>query len=358
MPKAKKQKNGSWRCQLWLGEEKLPDGKKKQIVKSFTAATKTEAEDMASEYRRRYGKKKAPDLTLKEAIDRYVDSKSNVLSPTTITGYRSSALHVLSPLSDTEIKKISSEAVQRWINDQTAAKYSPKTIRNGLGLLTAAIGAVDPTFKINVTLPKKKKPDIYVPSYEEVMRLVGAAESGNLKKAIMLAAFGSLRRGEVCALSMKDIDFSGGWIHVSKDVIQLKGGEWITKEIPKTEESNRRTPVPQFVLDELKTGCVDCNPHMISDSFSKLVKDCKMPHIRFHDLRHFFASHLHLNGIPDAYIEKYGGWKPGSSVMREIYRNTISAEENEQAAKIVDIFSGKKIQGDVPAVKRKRARAK
>ena len=63
-----------------------------------------------------------------------------------------------------------------------------------------------------------------------------------------------------------------------------------------------------------------------------------MPHILLHDLRHFFASYLHLKGIPDAYIEKYGGWKPGSRVMAEIYRNTINAEELDQAKKIKALF--------------------
>lgn len=339
MPKAKKQKNGSWRCQLWLGEETQPDGSKKQIVKSFTAPTKAEAEDMASEYRRRYGRQQVTDITLGEAIDRYLASKSEILSPTTLTGYKAAASHILVPLSNTVVRKLSSEIVQNWVNSQ-AVTYSPKTIRNGLGLLTAAATAADPTFKVRVTLPKKKKPDIYVPSYSEVMRLIGAAHTPNLKKAIMLAAFGSLRRGEVCALTLFDIDFSGGWIRVSKDKIQLDDGTWIVKEIPKTEESNRSTPVPKFVLDELRTGCVDCNPHVLSDAFGKLVKRCGLPHIRFHDLRHFFASYLHLNGVPDAYIEKYGGWKSGSSVMREIYRNTINAEEQQQAARIVDIFSG------------------
>ena len=63
-----------------------------------------------------------------------------------------------------------------------------------------------------------------------------------------------------------------------------------------------------------------------------------MPHIRFHDLRHFFASYLHLKGVPDAYIEKYGGWKPGSNVMKKVYRNTINAEENAQADAIRALF--------------------
>jgi hypothetical protein len=43
--------------------------------------------------------------------------------------------------------------------------------------------------------------------------------------------------------------------------------------------------------------------------------------------------------VPDAYIEKYGGWKAGSNVMKEIYRNTINEEEIVQAEKIKQLFS-------------------
>lgn len=341
MPKAKKQKNGSWRCQLWVGEETLPDGKKKQIVKSFTAPTRSEAEDMASEYRRKHGRVAIEDLTLSDAISRYIDSKSNILSPATIRGYKKDADNILKPLADIKISKLTQEIVQFWIND-CAVKYSPKSIKNGYGLLASSVTAVNPTFYVNVAFPKKKKIEYYIPSYEEVMLLVNTATAGsNLRKAILLSAFCSLRRGEICALTEGDMDLAGGWVTVSKDMIMDENGNYILKEIPKTEDSNRTAPMPDFVAAEMKTGVVECAPNTITKMFEKLVKKCKLPHIRFHDLRHFFASYLHLHGVSDAYIEKYGGWKPGSKVMKEIYRNTINQEEKNQAQKIKDIFAKK-----------------
>lgn len=340
MPKAKKQKNGRWRCQISVGDEYV-DGKRKQHVMSFTADTKAEAEDMASEYRRKHGRVPADaSMTLSDAISRYIDSKSKVLSPTTIRGYKKDAEHVLEPLGNVPIRRLDQQTVQRWINSQTD-DYSPKSIKNGYGLLTAAARAVDPTFRITVTMPKSKPKDFYIPSLDEVNRMIGATDNENLRKAIMLAAFGSLRRGEICALTHADID-KAGWISIDKDMIRDENGNYFVKQIPKTLESCRRTPVPSFVIDEMKTGLVTCTPHAITVAFERLIENEKMPHIRFHDLRHFFASHLHLKGIPDAYIEKYGGWKPGSDVMKKIYRNTIRAEEEQQAAKIVEVFSQKR----------------
>ena len=44
--KPRKTKSGKWRCQLYIGDETV-NGKRKQIVKSFTAPTRSEAVYMA-----------------------------------------------------------------------------------------------------------------------------------------------------------------------------------------------------------------------------------------------------------------------------------------------------------------------
>lgn len=338
MPKAKKQKNGRWRCQISIGDEYV-NGKRKQHVMSFTADSKAEAEDLASEYRRTHGGTRSDaSMTLSDAITRYIDSKSNILSPTTITGYKSYQKTVLEPIAGIRVNRLDQKILQHWANDQ-AVKYSPKYMKNAYGLVTAAVRQLVPQFSATITFPAKQKKQFYIPSYDEVMQLIDGASQPYLKRVIMLAAFCSLRRGEICALTMDDIDFEGGWVTVSKDMVITDDKDYIIKQIPKTQESMRSAPVPDFVLEALKDGLADGKtPKAVSDAFEKLVKRQKMPHIRLHDLRHFFASYLHLKGIPDAYIEKYGGWKPGSRVMAEIYRNTINAEELDQAKKIKALF--------------------
>ena len=82
MAKAKKLPSGNWRVNLY---DYTDPASGKRIYKSFTAATKKEAEYMAAEYKLD-GKQRtasAGDMTLKEAYTRYIDSKTNVLSPST-----------------------------------------------------------------------------------------------------------------------------------------------------------------------------------------------------------------------------------------------------------------------------------
>jgi integrase len=335
---AKKQPSGKWRCQLYLGDEMI-DGKRKQLRKSFTASTRSEAEAMADEYLRKHGKS-AHDasVALEDAFRAYLDAKSNILSPSTIRGYQAAFKGSFADIAQKRIRDLDTLTVQKWINSLVPEK-KPKTVKNAYSILTAVCTAVDPSWSVKVTLPKRKKPDYSVPSYDDVMLLADSASS-NLRKAILLSAFCSLRRGEICALEPSDIDPTG-WISVTKDMVQTEDGRYTIKDIPKTVESCRRVPVPDFVLSELTDTLVNCTPSAITIGFERLTTRLGMS-CRFHDLRHFFASYLHMKGIPDAYIERFGGWKPGSSVMKSIYRNALQSEQDAQAARVLEAFNHEK----------------
>ena len=95
MAKAKKLPSGSWRV-------RVPDGKNletgKPKYKSFTADTKKEAEYMAAEYAlTRKEKEKPKNLTVGEAIDRYID-ENPLLSDSTKVGYRKIRRNNLKPI--------------------------------------------------------------------------------------------------------------------------------------------------------------------------------------------------------------------------------------------------------------------
>ena len=336
MPNAKKQKNGKWRCQLSVIE--MIDGKKVEKNRSFTGSTKAEAEYKALQYKESKSVR-IDDVSVQNALRRYIDSKSHILSPSTLRGYTRDSSHILAPLHGVSLSRLDTETVQRWINN-AATTYSPKSIKNAHGLLVSSVTAISPDWSVRVTMPKSQKKEYYIPTLEQVRLLIDEATTDNLRKSIKLAAYGSLRRGEICALTPEDI--GKDYVKITKDMILTPEKKYIVKPMPKTLESNRTVPLPPDVIEDLRAGLVDCTPHAITVAFDRLVKKLKLPHMRFHDLRHFFASYCHLKGIPDAYIEKIGGWRPGSEVMKAIYRNTINEEEKRQAERIRAIFSQKK----------------
>ena len=336
MPRARKQKNGKWRCQLYLGD-KVENGKRKQIVKSFTASTRQEAEMLAYEYQRVHARVPVENLTLGECIDRYISARDKTLSPSTIRAYKSYQNGILASICGTRAQDLTSEMMQGWINTNAQTSAS-KTLKNASSLALSAIRAVDPSFSVNLSFPPRAIKRTYIPTRAEIDALCDATTNENTRKAILLASFCSLRRSEACALTLDDIDFAHARIHIGKARVETEDGTFITKPYTKTEDSFRDVPAPQIVLDAMRSGPITCTPNAITRSFEKTVKRAGLPHIRYHDLRHFFASYLHAKGVPDVYIEEFGGWRRGSGVMRQIYRESLADERRKQADKIIGIF--------------------
>ena len=95
-------------------------------------------------------------LTVGEAIDEYISSKENILSPTTIHCYREIKRNNLSELCNIPIEKLSPETVQKHFN-RLALKKSPKTLSNAHGLLVSVVNVYAPEIRLKTTLPKKQK---------------------------------------------------------------------------------------------------------------------------------------------------------------------------------------------------------
>lgn len=331
MATARKTKSGKWRCQVLDHVEKV-DGKKKYIHRSFTAKSKYEAEQMAAEFKQQK-KRPSSDLRFDEAIDKYLAIKENVLSPSTYRRYKSMRNNCYGSLLQMRIDKIGSEEAQACINEY-AIGHSAKSCRNALGLLTAVLGTFLPGTHIYVKLPQNAVKTYITPSDEDIKRLMDAINSQDLRRAVLLAAFGTLRRSEICGLMDKDID--GDVVTIRRAKVEKDGGGYIVKEYPKNDTSNRSVIYPQFVIDEL-TGIegflIKIQPNSISQEFRSARNRAGLPHFRFHDLRAYSVSIAHAIGIPDVYLMERGGWKTDAT-FKKVYRRAISDENREISAKL------------------------
>ena len=333
MATAKKLPSGSWRVQVYSHTDN--DGKKHR--ESFTAPTKREAEAMAAEWANKKDRRKRANLTIGEAIDGYIAAKEGVLSPSTIRGYVRMRRNNIAAIENIPLPKLTSEDLQLFISD-LARTMSPKTVANIYGLVSASVALYEPDLTFRVTLPTKVKKKPVSPSDKDIRALFEAA-SPTLKQCIALAAFGSCRRGEICALSYDDLE--GNILHISKDMIQDKDNVWRVKDIPKNSDSIRDAYLPDEVLALFNgTGKLVKypNPGSITQCFTKL-RDRLGISVRFHDLRHYYASIGAVLGIPDNYLADFGGWRRGSSVMKEVYQNNITSMSELYARKMAGHFS-------------------
>lgn len=329
--KSKKNKLPSGNVRIQAYDYTDENGKKH--YKSFTAATKTQARALANDWKAHKNDKKPESITVQEMVERYIDLKENVLSPATVRGYRTILRNRFNgSFGKIPLEQLDSKAVQVWVSD-LSLYLNPKSVSNAHGLLSGALNVFYPEFRLRTTLPAKERPELYCPSDEDVKILLKSIEGTDLEIAVLLAAFGPLRRGEICALTDKDIH--GNVIVVNKDIVQNCDNEWIVKQ-PKTYKSYRELIMPDFVILKLsgrKGLLVPLTPDQLTEHFRSALRKTGLPHFRFHDLRHYAASIMHAIGVPDQYILERGGWS-SDHVMKRVYRNVISIESRKQNKKI------------------------
>lgn len=335
MAKAKKLPSGNWRVRVYAGDDE--HGKK--IYKSFTAATKREAEFLAAEYQMTGKQKAVPagDMTLREAYSRYIESKTNVLSPSTIREYKGCANRCLQDLMPLKVKDLTQEEVQIAINHM-AIDHSPKSVRNAHGLLSSVLSVYYPELQLHTRLPQKEKNIIAIPTENEIKQLLSATENEPIHIAILLGAVGTLRRSEICALTKSDLQPNG--VMVDKAMVMDDNKEWVVKGT-KTTAGTRFVELPKYVMDKLLAVPGDrlypYQPVTLTNRFVLLSKEILGKKYRFHDLRHYSASVLHAMGVPDLYIMKRGGWDSRETLDR-IYQHIISEEQKKFNEQIMERF--------------------
>ena len=160
--------------------------------------------------------------------------------------------------------------------------------------------------------PKVQKFEMQILQPEHIKTYLDAADKRGVLPMFYLELVSGLRKGELTALLWSDLDITDKTISVSKQYVKNPNGE-LTLSRPKTETSVRKVSIPQEAVDLLITEHKKHpdNPYMfpspitgemyypdsIVNLHKKILKDAGLPHIRFHDLRHTFATLALQNGV-------------------------------------------------------------
>ncbi len=334
MANAKKLPSGSWRVRIYDGELK------KQV--SFTSqlpgkAGKNEAELMAREYQLGMRQRKEHGKTVGECIDEYISLKENILSPTTIEGYRKDRRNSLTELCDTPVKELTATQIQAHVN-RLALSKSPKTVRNAHGLLVSVLKIYAPELRISTTLPKPQKKIKHLPAVEDVLKAVIGTE---IELPCLLAVWCGLRMSEIRGACKSDI--KGDVLTIHKTVVTVNG-EHIIKDSTKTVESTRLIRLSEHLqsliaaLPPEQDKLTLLSGQAIYKRFSRLLEAHGIEHMTFHDLRHMDASIMLLLNVPEKYAMERGGWS-SPHVMKSVYQHTFSAERKAVDDKIDSYFN-------------------
>lgn len=331
--KAKRQPSGNYRVRVYA----YTDSSGKKIYQSFTAPTKDEAEMMAMRWKTSRSKTRPDNITVAQAIEKYLKSNDGTLSPSTINNYWKDSKR-MKPIEHIKISKLDNTIIQTFISQLSNSGLSPKTVRNTYTLLRSSLAAsgLETDFKIHLPQVQKKRQN--APENEQIIALYNNA-SHKMKIAIMLAARHSLRRGEICGLTYGDL--KGNTLFVHSDIVMGPDG-WVHKETPKTSSSNRSVYLSDEEVSLIGQGSpneyiVPLTPGTIGTNFYNLKKRLGID-IRFHDLRVYFASVSAALGIPEIYTAHHGGWKENSKVLKEHYQKPIASIDEAYAKKLNDHF--------------------
>ena len=160
-------------------------------------------------------------------------------------------------------------------------------------------------------LPKIEKKEMKVLLPEQIGAYLQEANRRGLLPAYYLELTSGLRRGELLALLWTDLDVENMTISVTKQVNRVNGQLKVSQ--PKTSNSVRTIPIPKQAVDLLilehekhpdnpymfpspKTGTM-YDPDSFRHTHEKILVAAGIEHIRFHDLRHTFATLSLQNGV-------------------------------------------------------------
>ena len=332
IPKAEQLPSGAWRCRISV------DG----VSRSITKPTEKEAiaEAMAIKAGMKF-ENKVENITLTRAIDRYIEDRLSILSPSTVRGYRTLQANRFQSIMEMPVAKISTQAVQRAVNAD-ARTVSPKTLKNALGLISGVLGYYGIEIG-KLTLPEQQRQEKQIYTQEQLRILLDAIRGTDIEIVVLLAAWLGLRRSEILGLRWDAIDYESSTLRISEAIVPNESHKLVVKGT-KTAASKRVLSCPEYILDVFKrtkkegNRLVTVHPDTVRRRMETVCNKAGIPYIGLHSLRHQNASTMLLLNVPDKYVMERGGWS-NTATPKSVYQHTMEEGRTEADIAIDNYFN-------------------
>lgn len=315
---------------------------------------KRELKRLYDEFEKECRKTPVTDVTVKRLLENHI-KHCNVMGrkQTTIHGYEVCAERVYSSVGDILAKELTTARLEEIIAEMSDNGLSAKTIRNTVGLLSAAYEHAIAIKQLrenpcnNVSLPKGEPRDVRILYINEIQEFLNAISDVDLneKVAYELALFMGLRRSEILGLKESDVNIASGLIYVHSTRHRVNGSD--IEQTTKTKRSTRVLAIPDILLVDIamllkahgefpheKTDYLIqdgfgnvINPQTLASRLSRLEKSKGLPHVTLHGLRHTYASLLHSQGVDMAMISQELGHSNLATTMN-IYTHVFQSMTN------------------------------
>lgn len=335
--------SGMWRCRVSVG------GKRVTVIEETPELAHAKALAMKAglvqDHQDREEERKG-NITLSAAIDAYIANRENLLSPSTINGYKEIKRNRFKSLMDMKVRDIETFDLQQAIN-KDAETVSCKTIKNALGLVASVIQEYkDINFK-RLRLPREKRTEHAFLDDKGMIDLFDAIRGSDVEIPILLAVWLGLRRSEILGLCWDCVDFTEKKVHVKRTYLKDKDGGYVLVENTKTAASTRTLDCPDYILSKLavykptkRNGRIfTMHPNTIYKVMKNICEAHGIDFVGVHGLRHTNASVMLSLGIVDKVAMARGGWSTDIT-MKSVYQH-VFADDKKAANVLVDTyFSG------------------
>lgn len=347
-----KQANGKYRARVYAGR----DENGKILYRSITVEGQKECKKAARLLEQEIEEGRLVNLDnirLVSWIKEYMEINKSSYAPSTRSLYQSYLDNHYEPyFKNMKMKQINEIHIKKFKN-HLLSKMQASSARRILSALKKILKEClkDKSPARDVPLPKANKPSSKAPTTEEFMMIHKAAKGTNFEIPILLAGWCGFRRGEIFALRVGDIDLKNNKIRIDEGV--SKNEENIYEFGPPKSENGYRVEVaPKYLMDlikgilprskkvvELKSKADQLlfkgRPDNFSSAFGEWIADNELPDYRFHDLRHYHATWLFDNDVPDKYAAKRMGHS--LEMLKEVYQHLGLEKQKELEDKIMNI---------------------
>ncbi len=318
-------------------------------------------------------------MTLAEWLEKWLtEYKANTIRESTLVRYRKDIEnHVIPRLGYKKISFITTNDIQKMYVDikengrihnrnEKGTALSDSVVRSIHMMLHQAFEdavkerliSKNPTK--GTTIPKKSRGELQVLNKEQIDRFLAEVDKDEIWRDFFYTELTTgLRRGEICGLKWCDFDEKHGTLSICRNATAKKGGGVSIGET-KTDTGNRLIYLPESTVKMLKkrkkhalTEWIFPNPYRPEDpllpnsayqKLKKILKSAGLPNIRFHDLRHTFATHALTSGVDAKTLSKILGHTNASFTL-DTYTH-VTSDMQERAANIVGNFT-ENLFGDI-----------
>ena len=326
----RKRSDGRWEARVVIGydENNLPR------TKNVTAVNKDKCLEKLEKLKQEIGivghNNIKADKQFGEWIDFWYQQYVKItLKPTTQSEYESLIYkHIIPEIGNIKLNKFTQNDLQQFYSRLKINGRQIHTEIHGQGLSDRMVRAChtlcrmcfEKAVKENLIrtnpakgckLPPKKAKEMRVLTPDEMQRFIIQAKADGYFELFVLELCTGMRRGEILGLQWEDFNSQTGELHIRRQVVLVDGNIQIST--PKTKSSIRTIIIPPDILKILaeykkrvnsrwmfpspKASDTPLHPASVTSILDRILKRAECKNIRFHDLRHIFATNALANGM-------------------------------------------------------------